>query len=325
MTAPSRQSRVAAFLMYWLLRPITMVFARPRFVRQIRWFIELIIPRPRRGTVIVDAAKGEWVRGPGVPERRDAAILYLHGSGYVVCSPATHRGLVSELSRLSGLPAYSADYRLAPEHPFPAAIEDTLEAFQHLLDEGYPAERIVVAGDSAGGHLAVSLVAELTRNELPEPAGLVLFSPLVDPSFETAAAIEREARDPMFTAGAARRILSLYTADADPQDARLAVLEGDASLMPPILLHAGSREMLAADARALGAWLRGAGVEVEERIWEGQVHVFQMLHQVVPEARASLRRAAEFVRERVGEPGYSSAGKGTSAGGRPSPSSSQAA
>jgi epsilon-lactone hydrolase len=321
VSRPSRQSRVLAFFMYWLLRPFTMVFARPRFVPVIRWAAEAITPRARRGTVVAAGPRGEWVRGPGVGESRDAVILYLHGSGFVVCSPKTHRGLVSELSRRAGVPAYSVDYRLAPEHPFPAAIDDTVEAFRYLLDQGYPAERIVVAGDSAGGHLAVSLVAELTKNELPEPAGLVLFSPLVDPSFETAAKVEREVRDPMFSAGAARRILSLYTAAADPQDARLAILSGDPSLMPPVLLHAGEREMLSADARALGAWLRAAGVPCEERIWPGQVHVFQMVYDVVPEARESLDRAGAFIRERL----YSSSGNGTSAGERPAPSSSHAA
>lgn len=300
MTArPSRQSRIVAFVMYWLLRPFAMVFARPRFVPLIRRVIEAITPDARRGTVVTPGPRGEWVRGPGVAERNDAVILYLHGSGFVVCSPKTHRGLVSELSRRTSVPAYSVDYRLAPEHPFPAAIDDTLEAFRYLLDEGYAADRIIVAGDSAGGHLAVSLVAELTKNELPEPAGLVLFSPLVDPYFELAAPLESEVRDPMFTAGAAKRILSLYTTDSDPKDARLAVLDGDPDLMPPVLLHAGSREMLSADARALGDWLRKAGVDVQERIWPGQVHVFQMLYEIVPEARAALREAAEFIQARL--------------------------
>ena len=299
---PSRQSRIVALVMYWVLRPFGMVFARPRFVPLIRRVIEAITPRSRRGTVVVPGPRGEWVRGPGVPEHKDAVILYLHGSGFVVCSPKTHRGLVSELSRRTGVPAYSVDYRLAPEHPFPAAIDDTVEAFRYLLDEGYPAERIIVAGDSAGGHLAISLVAELTANELPEPAGLVLFSPLVDPYFDLAAPLEDEVRDPMFTAGAAKRILSLYTADSDPKDARLAILEGDPALMPPVLVHAGDREMLSADARALAKWLREAGVTVQERIWPGQVHVFQMLYELVPEARAALAEAAGFIQAQLARP-----------------------
>jgi acetyl esterase/lipase len=239
------------------------------------------------------------VLGKGVDRNDEAAILYIHGSGYVVCSPRTHRGLVSRLSREAGLPAYSVDYRLAPEHPFPAAFDDTVEAYRYLLDQGY--KRIVVAGDSAGGHLAISLVAALTEASLPQPVGLILFSPLVDPTFETAAAVEDEVRDPMFTAGAAKRILSLYTANADPADARLAVLSGDPADMPPVLLHAGGREMMSADARALDDWLTKAGLDVRTTIWPGQVHVFQIIPQL-PEARQALAEAGAFARTRVARP-----------------------
>jgi monoterpene epsilon-lactone hydrolase len=297
---PSAASRRLAFVMYWVLRPLTVVFARPRFLRVVRWFVEALTPRARRGTVVEPGPKGEWVRGPGVPKNSESAILYLHGSGYVVCSPKTHRGLVSLLTREAGIPAYSVDYRLAPEHPFPAAFDDTVEAYRHLLDEGYT--RIVVAGDSAGGHLAISLVAALTEAQLSTPLGLVLFSPLVDPSFDTAAATSREARDPMFTAGAARRMLSLYTENADPADARLAVISGEPENMPPVLLHAGSREMLAADARVLDEWLTRHGVDVRTTIWPGQVHVFQLFYQVVPEARQALAEAGAFIRARVSAP-----------------------
>lgn len=293
---PSRASRIMTFVMYWLLRPVMMAFARPRFVVRLRGLIERSSARPARGTVVTDGPNGEWVRGPGVAANEREAILYLHGSGYVVCSPRTHRELVARLSKAAGVPAYVVDYRLAPEDPFPAAFDDTVEAYRHLVDAGY--QRIVVAGDSAGGHLAISLVAALTEAWLPEPAGLVLFSPLVDPSFDTAAATSREARDPMFTAKAARRMLSLYTADADTKDARLAVLSGDPDRMPPVLLHAGGREMMAADARALHAWLRAADVEVHTTIWPGQVHVFQ-LFGFLPEARAAVAEAGAFIRARL--------------------------
>jgi acetyl esterase/lipase len=297
---PSRQSRWLALIMYWTLRPLGAVFARPRFIRVLRWFIEAITPRAPKGTVVEPGPKGEWVRAAGVPENRQSAILYIHGSGYVVCSPKTHRGLIAKLSREAGLPAYAVRYRLAPEHPFPAAFDDALDAYKHLLDRGY--ERIVVAGDSAGGHLALSLVAALTEARLPTPTGLVLFSPLVDPSFETAAATAREARDPMFTAAVAKRMLKLYTADSDPADARLAVITGEPQDMPPILLHAGEREMMAADTRALDEWLRKHGVEVRTTIWPGQIHVFQLMYDVVPEARQAIREAGAFVRARAGDP-----------------------
>jgi acetyl esterase/lipase len=297
---PSRQSRWLAFVMYWTLRPLGAVFARPRFIRLLRWFVEAITPRARRGTIVEPGPNGEWVRAKGVDKRDDAAILYIHGSGYVVCSPKTHRGLIAMLSREADLPAYAVRYRLAPEHPFPAAFDDTVAAYRHLLDEGY--ERIVVAGDSAGGHLAISLVAALTEADLPTPAGLVLFSPLVDPSFETAAATARQARDPMFTAAVAKRMLKLYTADSDPEDARLAVLSGEPRSMPPVLVHAGEREMMAADARALDSWLREHGIDVRTTIWPGQVHVFQLMYDVLPEAREAIREAGAFIRAQSSAP-----------------------
>jgi acetyl esterase/lipase len=285
--------------MYWTLRPLGAVFARPRFIRVLRWFVEAITPRARRGTIVEPGPKGEWVRAAGVDKREDAAILYIHGSGYVVCSPKTHRGLIARLTREADLPAYAVRYRLAPEHPFPAAFDDTVEAYRYLLDQGY--QRIVVAGDSAGGHLAISLVAALTEASLPTPAGLVLFSPLVDPTFDTAAATARAARDPMFTAAVAKRMLKLYTADSDPDDARLAVTSGEPRDMPPVLLHAGEREMMAADARALDAWLTKHGVDVRTTIWPGQVHVFQLMYDVVPEARRAIREAGAFIRARAAD------------------------
>ena len=295
----SWQSRVVAIVMYWTLRPLGALFARPRFIPLLRRFIELLTRRVPHGTVVVPGPKGEWIRGKDVPENTREAILYMHGSGYVVCSPRTHRSLISRLTREAGVPAYAVNYRLAPEHPFPAAFEDTVEAYRYLLAAGY--ERIVVAGDSAGGHLAISLVAALTDAELPVPAGLVLFSPLVDPSFELAAATAREARDPMFTAAVAKRMLALYTADADPGDARLAVTSGEPRDMPPVLVHAGGREMMAADARALHAWLREHDVDVRTKIWPGQIHVFQMAYDILPEGRAALREAGAFIRERLYE------------------------
>jgi acetyl esterase/lipase len=290
--------------MYWTLKPLLGVLAHARLVPTIRRVINrLLTVRPARGTVVTETAQppGEWVRGPGVPESADAAILYLHGSGYVVCSPGTHRGLVAQLSKAAGLPAFSVDYRLAPEHPFPGAFEDMVDAYRYLLDQGYAGERIVVAGDSAGGHLAISLVAALTEASLPVPAGLVLFSPLVDPSFDTAAPLEREVRDPMFTAKIAKKMLRLYTDGGDATDARLAVLSGDPALMPPVLVHAGSREMLSADAQALADWLTRAGVDCRLTLWDGQVHVFQMFYAFLPEARAALAEAGAFIRTAVGE------------------------
>lgn len=250
-----------------------------------------------RGTVVsrVDAPRGEWVRGRGV-RRDDAVLFYVHGSGYAVCSARTHRGLTSRLSARTGLPVFACDYRLAPRHRFPAAADDVRAAYDWLLDQGYPPERIVLAGDSAGGHLAVDLVLELTRAGLPAPAAMVLFSPLVDATFELARERERVRRDPMISAARARRLVELYTRDADPAHPRLAFSFATGCAWPPTLVQAGGAEMLAADAEQLARSIQSAGGRCELQVWPGQVHVFQAFSRLVPEAGRALAHAADFVR-----------------------------
>src|SRR6202012_3886667 len=139
---------------------------------------------------------GEWV---WAPEADDAAgvVLVLHGSGYLICSARTHRGFASHLSKYSGMPTFAIDYRLAPEHPFPAAEDDAYAAYRWLLAQGHDPAKIVVAGDSAGGHLAVALALRLRNEGLPAPAALVLFGPLIDPAYEACIADERIRQQPL--------------------------------------------------------------------------------------------------------------------------------
>ncbi|WP_243773895.1 alpha/beta hydrolase [Actinomadura barringtoniae] len=225
-------------------------------------------------------------------------VLYLHGSAYMLASARTHRGLTSRLSVMTGLPVFAVDYRLAPEHVFPAAADDVRAAYEWLVRQGF--ERIVVAGDSAGGHLAVDLALQLRREGRPGPAALVLFSPLVDLTLRQAMRRERERRDPMISAVRARRLVELYTSAADPGDPRLAFTFGPDDLLPPTLIQAGGAEMLAADAEYLAGLIRSSGGECELEIWPDQMHVFQAMPVLVPEAGPALARAASFVRTHLG-------------------------
>ena len=256
--------------------------------------IELVDERNAAG----ERVRGEWVRGPGAV-RDDAVILYIHGSGYVICSPRTHRGLTSRLSAYTGLPVFSCDYRLAPRHRFPSAADDVSAAFRWLLAQGYAAEKIIIAGDSAGGHLAVDLTLELGREGHPTPGALVLFSPLYDTTFALAAAQERLRRDPMISAQQARKLLNLYTDGVDPVHRRLALATADAKDLPPMLIQAGGAEMLSADARQLAADVVATGGRCELEIWPDQMHVFQALPALIPEAKPALRRAAAFISEQL--------------------------
>lgn len=242
----------------------------------------------------------EWVQAKHV-SLSDKAILYLHGGAYIACSTRTHRGIASRLSARTGLPVLVPEYRLAPEHPFPAAFDDAMTSYRWLLDGGVAPEQIVVAGDSAGGHLAIVLAIELERLGFPEPAALLLLSPLVDPTFELAAASANSACDPFCTPGAAKRALAHYLGEAAADDPRLSPLRFPARRLPPTLIQVGGLEMLCADAEALARHASSVGCTCSVEVWPGQSHVFQALFHFVPEARRALDGAARFVRTRLAE------------------------
>lgn len=238
--------------------------------------------------------RGNWVRTPDTSPD-DGAVLYIHGSGYAICSSRTHRGLTSHLAAATGLPVFSIDYRLSPTHRYPAAPQDVRGAWEWLTANGHDPARIVVAGDSAGGHLAITLALELARAGEPLPAAIVTLSPILDLSMTAAIPRDRIERDPFAAAVVARKLLLTY-ADAEAQrDEGLRIEFEGLNAFPPTLIHAGSREMLGADCTELARRIRGAGFEVEHRVWPGQMHVFQAMTVVFPESHAAISDIARFV------------------------------
>jgi acetyl esterase/lipase len=237
---------------------------------------------------------GEWVYGAGVPcDRADTAIYFVHGSGYVLCSPRTHRRLTSWLSRLTGLPVFSVDYRLAPRHRFPSAADDVRSGWDWLThDLGLAPEKTIVAGDSAGGHLSVDL---LLQPDVVHPSALVLLSPVVDLTLTLARTRERVRQDPAIRSRDAVRLIELYCAGIDSSHPGLKIDVAAGRTLPPTLIQAGGAEMLAADAIALADGIRTAGGECELQIWPDQVHVFQALPRLTPEARPAMRHIAGFI------------------------------
>ncbi len=238
--------------------------------------------------------RGEWVRAAGV-RHGDRAIYYIHGSGYVVCSARTHRGLASRLSKLTGLPVFVLDYRLAPEHPFPAAALDVAAGYRWLLEHGYRAADLVIGGDSAGGHLALDLLLQNAIAGIDQPAGTFMFSPLMDPTLALAERRDRALPDPMAPARVGRRLIELYTATAPANSPRLRLTIPAGAALPPLYVQASAGEMLADDARHLRDMAAAAGVPCELELWPGRIHVFQALPLLVPEAVPALRRTAAFV------------------------------
>ena len=251
---------------------------------------------------------GEWVLGPGA-QRADAAVYFLHGSGFAMCSPRTHRRLTSWLSSLTGLPVFCVDYRLAPRYRFPTAADDVRAGWDWLLTgAGLAPERLVVVGDSAGGYLAVDLLLQPDVTAA-QPAALVLFSPLVDLTFRLAARCEQRRRDPAIRVSDAARLVGLYTRGVDPAHPRLTLDVVGGPALPSTLIQAGGAEILAEDARRLASDIRAAGGRCELQVWPDQVHVFQALPRVSPEAAKAMAYAARFITNALGATELRAAGK----------------
>lgn len=237
--------------------------------------------------------RGEWL-SPETPA--DITILYLHGGGYYFCSPATHRNLVFAFARRSGARIFSLDYRLAPEHPFPAAFDDALAAYRKLIADGVSPQSLVIAGDSAGGGLALAALLALRDAGDPLPAGAVLFSPWTDLAATGASVTTNDGRDPMFHGRAIAPAGKLYTGSADVRNPYVSPLYGRLDGLPPLFIQAGDTEVLFDDSTRVAEKARAAGVSVEFEILPNMPHALQMLAPFVPEANKALEHAAQFVR-----------------------------
>lgn len=250
------------------------------------------------------AATGEWPGGEYLSwaerERESPVLLFLHGGGYLCCSPETHRSLVGSLVRRMRGTAWVPRYRLAPEHPYPAALEDALASYRHLLDaESVVPSRLIVAGDSAGGGLALALVHALKAEQLPLPAAVVTFSPWTDLAATGDSLDENSDRCAMFAGDTIRRAARLYVGAADPRLPTLSPLYGDFAGFPPLLVHASRDEVLRDDAVRVVERARAAGVAVDFRLWARVPHGWQFLPAVLPEARESLAIAQSFIAAHV--------------------------
>lgn len=309
----SRRARLAATATRLTLRPVASALPANAVgiavSRQILAGSLAAFGAPVRGTRVeqVDQRtpagriRGEWVRAGAQAGGSEAgvtgALFYIHGSGYALCSARSHRKLVAQLSARTGLPVFSLDYRLAPRHRFPSAADDVERAFAWLVDHHVPADRVVVAGDSAGGHLALDLCLTRLRAGLSLPAAQLLLSPLADVTLGLARRREQAIPDPMATAATARGLLEHYIREVDPLHDRLTHVLAPDEVLPPTLIQAGGAEMLAADAHHLHDALRRSGTWCQLEVWPGQMHVFQAMPRLVPESSVALDRAARFLTE----------------------------
>ena len=246
----------------------------------------------------IGGVKGEWVRAKGV-RRNDAALLYLHGGGYLIGSPKSHRHMLGPLSADCGLPVFAADYRLAPENPFPAAVDDAVAAYKGLLDSGIAAEKLAIAGDSAGGGLTFAALVAARDKGLPMPACAVALSPWGDLSQGGEAFRARAKRDPIVKKEGLDEMAAAYLAGADPKTPLASPLFADLKGLPPLLIQVGTEEALHDDAVALKNRAEAAGVEVSFESWGGMIHVWHIFHPILSEGRDAIARAGAFVKRRI--------------------------
>ena len=242
--------------------------------------------------------QGEWI----VPQTPDeGVILYVHGGGFVSCSAATHRPITAGLARLSGRRVFSLDYRLAPEHRFPAALDDVVAAYRWLMKRGVSPGSLALAGDSAGGGLVLSTLLRVREAGLPLPACALCFSPWTDLAGSSASARLNDGRCAMFHPENVVEFASAYLGAISPMDPYASPVFADLGGLPPLLLQVGSTELLLDDARRVHQKIQSAGGISRLEIFADVFHGWQMLDGLLPEAGVALRQAAAFVRNcRVG-------------------------
>lgn len=229
--------------------------------------------------------------------QRDGLILYLHGGAYVMGGMRTHRALLARLCRLSGLRGALPGYRLAPEHPFPAAVEDAEAVWHDLRARGHAAEQILLAGDSAGGGLALALLARILETG-ETPGGLVAFSPWTDMTLSGESLHTNAEADPLLPAGRVGDARDYYLAGAPPDDPRASPLFAEFRGAPPVFLQAARTEILRDDTLRMAERLRAAGAEVTLDLWDDVPHAWPIFQGWLPEADEALSRAAGFMRQR---------------------------
>lgn len=237
---------------------------------------------------------GEWLEPAGAG---DGVIFYIHGGGFVSCSAAAQRPVTAALARLTARRVFSLDYRLAPEHRYPAALDDAFAAYEWLLArEGVPASAICVAGDSAGGGLALGCLLRVRDTGLAPPACAVCFSPWTDLAGAGASVRANDGRCAMFRTENIEEFAAAYLpAGASPRDPYASPAHADLRGLPPLLLQVGSTEILLDDARGVHDKIRDAGGQSRLEVYEDLPHGWQMLDGLVPEARVALRQAASFI------------------------------
>lgn len=247
--------------------------------------------------VVAGTVPSEWVRAANVAS--DKVIMHLHGGGYTKCSCNTSRLTAAQISAASGCSVLVVGYRLAPEDPFPAALEDAVAAYRWLLRQGFGPENVVLLGDSAGGGLGVSAMVTLLAEGEQLPRAAVLLSPWTDLTGSGDSMTSRAEVDPWMTGHECRISAELYAAGADLKNPLISPLFADLGGLPPMLIHVGTDEILRDDSLRLAEKAKADGVDVTLDVWEGMWHVWHYFAPQLPEGVEAIKQVGEFVRARL--------------------------
>jgi len=274
---------------------LTVAERRAQYDRAERVFVTPADVAIERVTAPVRPA--EWLTPPGA--RASTVVLYLHGGGYVIGSPRSHRHLAAAVARASGARALLLDYRLAPENPFPAALDDAIAAYDWLLGQGLDARHLVIAGDSAGGGLTVATLLALRDRGRPRPAAGVCISPWVDLTCSAPSYASKAAVDPIVTQESVTLLAKAYVGVGDVKAPLISPLYANLADLPPLLVHVGSDEVLLDDALGLADRARKAGVDVTVEEWPAMIHVWHWFQPMLEDAERATQAIGEFVRART--------------------------
>lgn len=307
--APSWQSRLVNLMVRARMRPHAHKPIDPQFVRdnmgRPKSARELMLRATGAVARHVDAGPdhpaGDWVTARGATDT-SPVLLYLHGGGFIGCSPETHRPLVGSLCARLQSRAFVPEYRLAPEFPYPAALDDAVQSYRHLVNTlGIDPRRIILGGDSAGGGLALSAAMRIRDEGLPQPSAIIAYSPWTDLAASGSSLDENSECCAMFAGITIRRAAPFYLGNTPPHDPGASPLYGDFRGLAPLLIHASVDEVLRDDSVRVAERALAAGVTVQIRLWRRVPHVWQFFPAILPEAAESLQLTVKFVQQHLSQ------------------------
>jgi acetyl esterase/lipase len=250
-----------------------------------------------RERIMIGAIPAEWSTAPGADPAK--VILYLHGGGYVLGSITTHQAMVGELGRAFGGRCLAIDYRLAPEHAFPAAVDDAVAAYEFLLKGGIAPNKIVIAGDSAGGGLTLAALMAIREKGLPRPGAGFCISPWADLEGHGQSMVDKASVDPMVQRDGLLKMTEAYMAGGDPKSPLASPIHGSFKDLPPLLIHVGAAETLLDDSIQVARLAGAADVPVTLEIWPHMIHVWHFFAPMLSEAREAITNAGQWLNRQV--------------------------